>query len=319
MYRSPFPIARHHLATGFVLILLSQSFTMQTSGDTASWARTVVEVPIALNITGVHNAFRVTDKIFSGSQPEGEAAFAELAKLGVKTILSVDGSMPEIETARKYGLRYVHLPYGYDGVPTNRVVELTKLATSADGPFFVHCHHGFHRGPAAVAIMCEASEGWTPTRAEAWLHQAGTAADYPGLYRAAREFTLPTATELAAVKSFPEFTKASSLVEAMVAIDEHFTWLKASQRAGWKAPPDHADIAPQQEATILWEQLRELGRSAETLQRSDDYRAKLTDAELAADALRTALKGLPNTNSVEAAFKQLNQSCSACHRKYRNQ
>src|SRR5690349_16800920 len=81
----------------------------------------VIEIP------GVHNAFRATQRIYSGSQPEGDEAFAAIAKLGVKTILSVDGSKPDAATARKHGLRYVHLPIGYDGVPTNRIAELAKL------------------------------------------------------------------------------------------------------------------------------------------------------------------------------------------------
>ena len=77
-----------------------------------------------MEIPGIHNAFQVTEKIYSGSQPEGDAAFAALQKLGVKTILSVDGSKPDVERAHKFGLRYVHLPFSYDGIPTNRVVEL---------------------------------------------------------------------------------------------------------------------------------------------------------------------------------------------------
>src|SRR5687767_2138199 len=41
------------------------------------------------------NAHRVTEKILSGGAPAGEAAFKELADLGVKTIISVDGAKPD--------------------------------------------------------------------------------------------------------------------------------------------------------------------------------------------------------------------------------
>lgn len=270
-----------------------------------------------IEIAGVHNAFRVTDKIYSGSQPEGDAAFAALAKLGVKTIISVDGGKPDVEAGRKHGLKYIHLPYGYDGVPTNRVVELAKAAAEP-GPFFVHCHHGLHRGPSAVAVMCEASEGWTPDKAVEWLRQAGTAEDYPGLYRAAREFTAPTKEQLAAVGPLPEVAKASSLVDAMVALDDHFTWLKQSQKAGWKTPPGHADISPAHEATILWEQLRELARLPEAAKRSEDFRGKLIGAERAAENLRKLLRDGADNTALEAAFAQVTQSCAACHKSYRN-
>src|SRR5512134_2416916 len=78
----------------------------------------------------LHNLFRATTNVFSGSSPEGDAAFRELIRLGVKTVISVDGAQPDVEAARKHGLRYIHLPIGYDGVPTNRIAELVKAAQS---------------------------------------------------------------------------------------------------------------------------------------------------------------------------------------------
>jgi len=272
-----------------------------------------------LVIPGIENAFRATDRIYSGAQPETDEVFAALVRLGVKTIVSVDGSVPDVAMAHRHGLRYVHLPYGYDGIPTNRVAELAKLPTEFNGKLFVHCHHGMHRGPAAVAVMCEASAGWTPQQAVAWLHEAGTSPDYPGLFRAAREFEMPTPAQLATVKTFPEITKPSSLVEAMVVMDGHFSRLKQSQRAGWKTPPGHADVTPTHEATMLWEQLRELARTPDTAGRPEEFRTRLAAAEQNAAALRTALKNGGATANLDAALKRAGQSCGACHKEYRNE
>ena len=290
------------------------------------WMTFAVRLPAATNrvarpleIPGIHNAFQVTDEIYSGSQPEGDVGFAALARLGVKTIVTVDGSKPDVARAHQYGFRYVHLPFGYDGIPTNRVAELAKLTALAKGPFFVHCHHGMHRGPAAVAIICEASAGWSPGKAEAWLRQAGTAEDYQGLYRAAREFKAPTAGQLAAVGSLPEVAHTPSLVDAMVAIDEHFDRLKQSQKAGWKTPPGQADITPAHESTMLWEQFREIARTPDTAKRPADFRQKLTAAESAADNLRTLLAKPADAPALDATFKQFTQTCAACHKPYRNQ
>src|SRR6185436_18479563 len=68
----------------------------------------------AIEAEGLHNLFALGTNVFSGSAPEGESAFTALAKLGVKTIITVDGAKPEVEMARKHGFRYVHLPHGYD-------------------------------------------------------------------------------------------------------------------------------------------------------------------------------------------------------------
>ena len=267
----------------------------------------------------LHNVFVVTPKIISGSSPDDEAGFAELAKLGVKTILSVDGGPPDVETAKKFGLKYVHLPFGYDGIPARRAVELVKAAQTLDGPIYVHCHHGKHRGPAAVAVMCEAVAGWSTNRAELWLKQAGTAAEYPGLYRAAREFKLPGAAELAAVKSRPEIAPTSSLVETMVLIDERMERLKGAQQTGWKSVPGHPEVRPAHEAMLLREHFRELARATKGEQHPADYSGKLAGAERLADQFRVLLNQNPGELvKTDALFEKLGQSCTGCHRAHRN-
>jgi protein tyrosine phosphatase (PTP) superfamily phosphohydrolase (DUF442 family) len=297
------------------LLTLAVSIAVASANQPVSATNQVAQ-PIEL--PGVHNAFRATEKVYSGSQPEGDEAFAAIAKLGIKTIISVDGGKPDVAAAHKHGLRYIHLPYGYDGVPTNRIVELAKVATAEAGPFFVHCHHGKHRGPAAIAVMCEANASWTPSQAEAWLREAGTSTDYPGLYRAAQEFKMPTPAELAAVKELPEIAKSSSLVDAMVAIDAHFDALKLSQKAGWKTPLEHADIAPAHEATLLWEQFLEMARTEDTGKQTADYRVKLSEAERLADSLRKLLNVPQDQVALDTTLKQVGQNCAACHKKYRN-
>lgn len=309
-------LGKNHLVA-VVLMFIGGASWLPAAENGSKTTTNSIAMPI--EIPGVHNAFRATERIYSGSQPEGDEAFAAIAKLGVKTIVSVDGGKPDVEAARKHGLRYVHLPYGYDGIPTNRAVELAQLTTEVSGPFFVHCHHGLHRGPAAVAVMCEASEGWTTNRAVEWLRVAGTSPDYPGLYRAARDFKPPTAAERAAVKGFPEITKPSTLVDTMVTIDEHFSRLKQVQKAGWKTPPGHADVSPAHEATMLWEQFKEMDRTADTAKQTDDYRQKLTESEQATDALRKLLREPNDLAAMEAAFKKVGQNCVACHKKYRNE
>jgi len=269
-------------------------------------------------LVGLHNFFRATPNVFSGSEPEGDAGFESLQKLGVKTVISVDGVKPEAELAAKYGLRYVHLPFGYDGIPTNRVAELAKAAAVLPGPIYVHCHHGKHRGPAAVSVICQADEGWTKEQAEEFMHEAGTGLEYQGLYRSAREFEALTAAQLATVPTnFPAVAKTSSLVEIMVVVDGIHDHLKLLQRGGWKTPANHADLVPAHEALMLLEQFREMQRAKDAVSRSDDYRARLAKALRAAEALHAELNS--NGAATDPAFKSVGASCVGCHRKYRNE
>src|SRR4051812_6205480 len=77
----------------------------------------------AVERPGIHNLFRLSPKLYTGSVPEGEAGFRSLRALGVRTLISVDGARPDVATARRFGLLYVHLPIGYDGCPTPRALE----------------------------------------------------------------------------------------------------------------------------------------------------------------------------------------------------
>ncbi len=275
--------------------------------------------PRPLHVGNLHNTFAVTPRVYSGSVPGSEADFAALAKLGVKTVISVDGARPDIRAAKKHGLAYVHLPFGYDGIPTNRVADLALAMKNVAGPVYVHCHHGKHRGPAAVAMMCLAGEGWTTNQAEAWLRTAGTADEYAGLYRDVRGFVSPTAEFLASRPPLMEVAKTSSVVEAMVAIDEHSDRLKAAQKAAWKEVPGLPDVRPSQEAVLLWEQLRELGRHHDTAGRPENYRKLMAESEAGAAALRDELKRpAPDSIHADEGLKKVGQSCTACHKKFRN-
>src|SRR4051794_31173946 len=79
-----------------------------------------------INDPALPNAHVVNSKVICGGQPAGDAGFEKLAALGVKTIVSVDGIAPNADAAHRHGMRYVHLPFGYDGVPQTRGEEIAK-------------------------------------------------------------------------------------------------------------------------------------------------------------------------------------------------
>lgn len=276
-------------------------------------------------VEGIENLFQATDRVFSGSQPEGDEAFAALQKLGVKTIISVDGTKPEVERAAKFGLRYIHLPHGYDGISSNTVTKLVKAAQTAEGPLYVHCHHGKHRGPAAVGVICQATAGWTTNQAVTWLKQAGTAADYAGLFAVNAGFRMPSAAALAQVPAnFPSRAEVSGLVEGMVEIDHRWENLKAIQKAGWRVPTNQPDLVPATEVLLLQEAYRELLRGNEAKAKGDDFLSRLRRAETETAELHALLKD--QTRPPDDAFRKraeelaklAGQRCSACHKQHRN-
>ncbi len=270
----------------------------------------VAAAPEAQDAAGLHNLYRVSPNLWSGSSPDGDAGFASLQSLGIKTVISVDGAAPEIATAAKYGLRYVHLPVGYDGIPRERVLEMAKVVRDLPGPVYVHCHHGKHRGPAAAAAirLCLAPD-FTPEQAEAWMKQAGTDPRYTGLFELPKNLKRPTKAELdAAPADFPSVARVADLTRMMVAVDGIWDKLKATKTANWPEPAISAG-----DAVLLIEHYRE----AKRLPQSAEFTKFLAAAETEAGTLEWALRQ-PDAKGADAAFAASQALCQRCHGEFRD-
>ncbi len=312
--------------TGLLVAVMWVGCQSRTSAPQEKVAATLTEKeagPIPKD--GLHNVYRITDKLFSGSSPEGDEGFRSLKELGVRTVITVDGSRPDVERARKFGLRYVHIPFGYDGIPREQILRLAKAVRDLPGPVYIHCHHGQHRGPAAAAAvhLC-LDQTCTAEQAIAEMKRAGTDPHYTGLYAVPKSLTRPTKEELDRVPAdFPEIAKVPDLAQLMVEVDSRWDNLKLIRAAGWKTPTGHADLDPPHEALQLVEQFREAGRLAQEQKRSEEFRRWLSAAEGKAKALEGALrvaKGIPQVDrsAAEAAFRKTEAACAQCHAKYRN-
>lgn len=277
-----------------------------------------------VSIPGIHNLFALGADVYSGSSPEGEEAIAGLARLGIKTILTVDGGKPAVELARKHGIRYVHLPHGYDGIRPETQAGIVKTAETLPGPIYVHCHHGKHRGPAAAALLCMAKNQWTAVEAEAWMKTAGTGTNYVGLYAVVRGFQRPSPAQLNAIETLPEVAKVSGLTDAMVGIDERWEHLKAVRAAGYTTPVGNPDLIPASEAVILWEGYREAQRLPETARRGPRFIELFEKGELEVKGAELLLRSFADAPTAETrakldrAFDAIATRCATCHKAYRD-
>lgn len=276
--------------------------------------------PAVADQANLHNAHVVTAKVISGAQPEGNASFESLQALGVKIIISVDGATPDVERAKKFGMRYVHLPIGYDGVDPAEGKAIAKAIQELPGPIYVHCHHGKHRSAAAVAVACVYNGQLKPEQAESVLQTFGTGANYKGLWKAAREAKPLDDAELSALQvKYVEVAKIEDFAKTMVHIDEHWDHIKAIQKAGWKAPADHPDLDPAHEAKMLQELFHESARLELAGKRPADFHQKLTANEEAINTMAEVLAKHPvDAPAAQAAFERGAESCVSCHKSYRD-
>lgn len=271
---------------------------------------------------GLHNVVAYHDGFYSGAQPEGDEAFESLRGLGIKTIISVDGAVPNVDAARAAGMRYIHLPIGYNGFDEERRLQLVRATRDAmkDGPVYLHCHHGKHRSAGAAAAVA-AGLGWmTAEQGIARMKVSGTAPNYKGLYTCAAESQVLSADVIDRVPAkFPSVWKPATFVRQMVEIDEVTDHLKLIEKAGWIAPPDHPDLVPAAEAGRLADHLRDAAAGERTKKEPGEFGAMLLASLRQAQSLEESLAASPvDATRASASFKLIVASCKDCHAKFRD-
>jgi len=284
------------------------------------------ELPQRMDSKHLPNPVKVHPRVISGGLPEGDAAFRELANLGVKTIISVDGARPAVEMAKEHGLRYVHLPHGYNGVSSRRVKELAKAVRDLQGPVYIHCHHGKHRSPAAATVACVGAGLVPASKAVAVLDLAGTSPNYRGLYQAAREIRPLPESELDSLQvSFREVEEVPPMAEAMVLLGHTHDHLLSIADSDWRSPDDHPDLDPAHQALLLREHFTELLRTPEVQAESEVFKKLLRESEQAARSLEGLLSRwepssqdqMPPETILQQA-KRIADNCKACHARFRD-
>ena len=281
---------------------------------------TATNAPI--DAPGLLNVVAYAPAVWSGSAPVGDAGFATLKAWGVQTVISVDGATPDLTRANANGIRYVHLPIGYDGFDDARKLQLVRAVRDLPKPIYIHCHHGKHRSAGAAGTIA-VSLGWLTTEAAlARMKISGTAPNYTGLYACTASASLLNAAAIdQASPEFPSVTRPNGLVEAMLAIDDTNDRLVAIERAGWKVPTDHTDLVPVAEAAALADHLRLLAASPEIVARPQSFRDLLAKSQGIAQRIEDQLTTVPSGDParLSAEMQALQATCKECHASARNQ
>jgi protein tyrosine phosphatase (PTP) superfamily phosphohydrolase (DUF442 family) len=272
----------------------------------------------AANLAGLHNVVTYAPNVVCGGVPEGEEGLHTLAAMGIKTIVSVDGATPDVATAEKLGMHYIHLPISYNGITQQRQKELAQAVVNADGPVYMHCHHGKHRSASALATALVQSGKLTTAQAVERMKVSGTAENYQGLWQAARDSKPLDASELKAdLSKFPSIAKVSGMVAMMAEIDSVFENVTAAQKAGWAAPKDHPDLVPQKESKRLQSLFGQLENDAESKAHPADYQQMLGKSLAAAKALDAAVAA-GDKAAADAQYQTIQKSCKECHKVHRD-
>ncbi|MBX3448613.1 MAG: hypothetical protein KF777_03585 [Planctomycetaceae bacterium] len=270
---------------------------------------------VAVDSKTLPNLFRFPGEFWVGGEPSGEG-LAELVSRGVTTVISVDGHPPDVEGARKLGLRYIHLPISYETVPPETIRGIVAAWESNKGGVYVHCHHGKHRGPAAAVAAVrvrypELSGAW----GDACLKQLGTGAGYQGLYRSVCELTAENILALPAPTEFPSSVEPPDSVARMLAITDEL------ERINKLLAADALDrTALSDRLVLLAEHYREAGRHEREIDASAiDLIEQFGVAEKAVVDASRLIATSQDAELRDQLVKRIEATCSDCHKKFRGQ
>jgi hypothetical protein len=282
----------------------------------------------ASELPGVHNVFELSSNIVSGSEPEGPEALKALADMGIKTLLSVDGKVPDAATAAKLGMRYVHIPIQYSGIGELEMAQMSKTFRELEGPFFVHCFHGKHRGPAAAAVGRLVLDAIPRDQAIAEMHQwCGTSLKYKGLLETIALAEVPgEQTSAALAFDFPAAHAFDGFRATMVPMARSWDEIKFARKRKWALNPNKPDIVPAQEALKLSQVFAQCLEQTDLPADTDQVRGWLKDGQEGTGELARLLgaqkeleaKGVDWRQQAEDAYRLVSQSCKQCHLQYRD-
>jgi tyrosine-protein phosphatase SIW14 len=130
----------------------------------------------AQNLSRIHidNFGRISDTYFRGAQPDGRG-FADLAKLGVKTVidLAAEGRADEQAMVEHDGMKFYRIPLTTSDRPSDSAItQFLKLVSDpASQPVYVHCQGGRHRTGVMTAVYRMTHDNWTAEQAVAEMEQ----------------------------------------------------------------------------------------------------------------------------------------------------
>ena len=308
---------------------------MELSGSAyEAAADTPLETVRPLDLPGLLHVYHLSGNIISGAEPQGREGLRRVAQLGVRTILSVDGKVPDAAGAAEFGMRYVHVPLQYVGLTDDEILNIAKTFRELEGPFYVHCFHGKHRGPAAAALGRVVLDGVPRDHAIAEMRQwCETSSKYEGLYSTVAAALLPTPAETARhAFDFPAAHRFDGFRSLMIEMTRKWDLVKEAQERGWQIDPEHPDVLPLGEATQLHQLFAATREFAQDPAWSSDFHGWLEEGIDASSRLVRALEassmaaaeapGEPGAadwpEQAASAFATLQTNCVACHDAYRN-
>lgn len=143
--------------------------TTPPQGPTSAWALARPQQ----GHPGLENFAKISEALYRGAQPRREG-FAELKRLGVRTVVNLRDHHSDAQALAGLGLRYAAIPCETSEPTEAHVVAFLRVVTDpANQPVFVHCRLGADRTGMMVACYRMTVQGWDRQAAVSEMYNFG--------------------------------------------------------------------------------------------------------------------------------------------------
>lgn len=274
---------------------------------------------VPMHYPGLQQVVAFQDYIISGSKPEGNAGFESLMKMGVKTIICVDGVTPDVQTATSLGIKTIHIPLKYEAPTQTQILDLTTVVSRRNrGKVYIHCHQGKHRSATAAAIVSVALGSMSIEEVKARMHVSQTSEEYIGLWAAVDQAKVIKVFDLLQnEKVYNSRVEPEGMISQMIAMDDAIDHLNRLQDENWTAPKEHPDLVAVAEAGIVADIFRKIQLGNEVNSYPADFETQLVNALHQAKGLEEAFLQNLATTELDMYMQRVEQSCIRCHSLFR--
>lgn len=151
------------------LVLVAYTQTVWADSETSTYTYATPDN----SIPGLENFAKISDELYIGAQPTAEG-FAQLKKMGIKTIINLRAWHSDKKMIKGQGLYYVNLPTLPIRVGDTEVAAFLKVVAHKEyAPFFVHCHLGADRTLVMTGIYRITVQGWPKEKVQGELKRFG--------------------------------------------------------------------------------------------------------------------------------------------------
>lgn len=287
------------------------------------------DLPKSVEAGAMGSIYQVAPGLYCGAQPLSDEQLEALKKLGIQTVICLDGVRPLAKEAKEAGLTCLHIPVGFNNADT-KALEVASAVQTAGGPVYLHCHYGSPRTPVIAGLVCRTLHGWDAAKMDAWLQQAGVPETYAQLAGNVKEFQPPQGDDLASLKLeklSPQWkapAKTPALAAAMGAILGSWDHLKGLTPENIKDVNAEGWKQYAQDARRVTRLIERSGETEAATEFGGDFKEKVSASLQAAEELQKAIRAAAKQSDEAsqanffAAMKGLGTTCGGCHKDYRN-